>query len=75
MRIEFKPPPELASQVGENAKPGTKLELMGEFQVKENGDWCLVSVEGVAMPGYSEKHEGGYVNKAMENMPQGYGGA
>lgn len=73
-RLEFEPPPELRSIVGEGVKSGQKMELVGQFQVKENGDWCLVSVEGVAMPGYEDKapEDSEYVNKAVENMPRGY---
>lgn len=80
-RIEFKPPPALSGAVAEGVKPGSKLELMAEFQVKEDGNWCLVAVEGVPMPGYDDEkaapppQESQYVKSAMENMPQGYAAA
>lgn len=74
-KIEFEPPPALKNVVGENVKSGQKLELMGTFQVKEDGDWCLVEVEGVAMPGYDDQSgpgESEYVRSAVENMPRPY---
>lgn len=73
-RLEFEPSPALRNMVGEGLKTGQKLELMGEFKVKENGDWCLVAVEGVAMPGYEEhspSEPSNYVRSAMEHMPKG----
>lgn len=55
--IEFKPPPALKSAVGEGLQEGQRMELMGEFRVKDNGNWCLIAVEGVPMPGYDEARE------------------
>lgn len=54
-QIEFTPPPALKTTVGEGLKEGRRLELMAEFRVKENGDWCLVAIENVPMPGYEDK--------------------
>lgn len=49
--VEFSPPEEVTSQLGE-APAGTRLELMTRFAVKDDGRWCIVSIEGVPMPGY-----------------------
>lgn len=49
--IEFKVPDEVLGQIG-NVPEGTRLELMTSFAVKEPGRWCIVSIEGVPMPGY-----------------------
>lgn len=50
-KVEFTPPSEVTTQVGE-ASPGTRLELMVNFAVKDDGKWCMTSIEGVPMPGY-----------------------
>lgn len=74
--IEFEPPPALRNAVGEGVQPGQTMELMAEFRVKDNGNWCLITVEDVPMPGYDRKSpsvESQYVRSAMENMPQRYG--
>lgn len=62
-RVEFKPPEELARYVGD-VSVGTPLELMANFRVKDDGTWCIASVEGIPFPGYdadgnpeSDKHE------------------
>lgn len=49
--IEFKVPTEVLDQIG-NAPQGTRLELMTSFEVKGDGRWCFVAIEGVPMPGY-----------------------
>jgi hypothetical protein len=50
-KVEFMPPSEVTDQVGA-ADAGTRLELMTTYNVKDNGQWCIVSIEGVPMPGY-----------------------
>jgi len=50
-KVEFKVPDELLKYVGE-ASPGTALELMANFRVKDDGRWCIASVEGIPFPGY-----------------------
>lgn len=71
--IEFTPPPALQSAVGEGLKAGQKLEMLAEFRVKDDGDWCLTAVEGVAMPGYdkpeSYPQQSEFVNTYKENAP------
>jgi hypothetical protein len=49
--VEFKVPEEVSTQVGA-APEGTRLELMTSYAVKDDGRWCIVSIEGVPMPGY-----------------------
>lgn len=74
-RLEFQPSAELRSSVGESVQEGQTMELMSTFKVKENGDWCLIKIEDVAMPGYEDKghpQESNYVNTAVANMPKGY---
>lgn len=50
--IDFRPPPNLLEQVGQTVAPGTHMELMTTFVSKEDGRWCIASVEGVPFPGY-----------------------
>lgn len=50
-KVEFTPPQEVTDQLG-SAPAGTRLELMTKFVVKNNGAWCIASIEGVPMPGY-----------------------
>lgn len=51
-KVDFTPPKELISQVGQAIDPGQKLELMTTFAVKPDGKWCIASVEGIPFPGY-----------------------
>lgn len=55
--IEFKPEPALAQQVGEQAAPDKEFELLCKLRAKPNGNWCLVEVDGVPMPGYKDEDE------------------
>lgn len=57
--IEFKPTPALAQQVGEQAAPDTEFELLCRFKAKPNGNWCLVEVDGHAIPGYKDDDKTG----------------
>lgn len=50
-KVEFSPPDELKRYVGEVSE-GTPLELMANFRVKDDGTWCIASVEGIPFPGY-----------------------
>lgn len=50
-KVEFHPPDEVKAQIGE-VPPGSRLELMCNFAVKDDGRWCITSIEGVPMPGY-----------------------
>ena len=58
--IDFKPEQILLDQIG-NVPPGTQLELMTKFMVKPNGDWCIVSIEAVPMPGFDGEGNPAYV--------------
>ena len=49
--VEFKVPEAVLTQVGD-VPEATRLELMTSFAVKADGRWCIVSIEGVPMPGY-----------------------
>jgi hypothetical protein len=64
--VDFTPPSELTSQIGEAVEPGQRLELMATFAVKPNGDWCIASVEGVPFPGYDA--DGNPTDKPEEPM-------
>lgn len=57
-KIEFKMPAKLKDYVGEGALPGGYVELFTTFQVKENGDMCIVDWEGVPAPGYEDEMDG-----------------
>lgn len=59
-KIEFTPPPAVKNTVGDGLKEGQRLQLMAEFRVKDNGDWCLVAIEGVDMPGYDDETDRTY---------------
>lgn len=68
-KVEFQPPSELVSQIGESVAPGTNLELMANFRVKEDGTWCIAAVEGVPFPGYDA--QGNPEGDREETAPQG----
>lgn len=53
-KIDFNPPKALLDMVGEGIEAGQFIELMTTFQVKDNGNWCVVSWEGVPAPGYKD---------------------
>jgi len=55
--IEFKPTPALAQQIGEQAAPDKEFEVLCKLRAKPNGNWCLLEVDGVAMPGYKDEAE------------------
>lgn len=81
-KVEFTPPDEVKDQIGD-IPAGTRLELMTRYAVKDNGRWCITSIEGVPMPGYDaegnptdkEEHmEGGdFAKKYQEHMAEGGG--
>ncbi len=66
-KVEFHPPANLLEQVGESIQPGQNLELMTTFEAKGNGQWCIVSVEGVPFPGYDQ--QGNPTDGKEEHMP------
>jgi hypothetical protein len=68
-KVEFQPPAELSAQIGEAVAPGTNLELMANFRVKEDGSWCIAAVEGVPFPGYDA--QGNPVVGTEEKAPEG----
>lgn len=54
-RVEFKPPDGM--QLPEGKMSGERFESMATFQIKKNGDLCLVAIGEHDMPGYEEKNE------------------
>lgn len=68
-KVEFTPPEELLTQVGDGIATGTNLELMVNFRVKDNGQWCIASVEGVPFPGYDAS--GNPTGESEEKAPKG----
>lgn len=82
-KVEFKPPQEVIDQIGQ-IPADTRLELMTRYAVKADGAWCIVSIEGVPMPGYDgegnptdaqEHMEGGdFAKKYQEAMASGNAG-
>jgi len=66
-KVEFSPPANLLEQVGQEMQAGQHLELMTQFAVKDNGQWCIVSVEGVPFPGYDQ--QGNPTDGKEEHMP------
>jgi hypothetical protein len=78
-RIEFRPSKAMMSMAGETVKIGDKFELLTTYQQKQNGDWCIVEIEGVKAPGYDEDSDKeGFVNtyqKAVDgdNTDRGMG--
>lgn len=63
-RVEFAPPKGFA--VPEGTTEGQRFESMATFQVKKNGDLCLVAIGDSKMPGYEDKKESTYRNEGAE---------
>lgn len=56
-KVEFSIPDDVAKSIGESIKPGSNLELMVNFRVKDDGKWCIAAVEGVPFPGFTSEGE------------------
>lgn len=69
--IEFKPTPALAQQVGEQAAPDKEFELLARFKAKPNGNWCLVAVGDVVMPGYKDEDKTGSFARSYTSAMDG----
>lgn len=57
-------------EIPEGIKPGDSLEFMAEFKVEQNGEVCLVGVEGTKLPGYSEKSNGENGEEVVEETEE-----
>lgn len=72
-QVEIKPPPGV--DVPEGSKAGDEFKTLDTWRIKDNGECCLVEMDGVSMPGYEEgddqaEHES-YVNGQMAKTMQG----
>lgn len=63
-RIEFMPPKGM--QLPEGKMSGERFESMATFQIKKNGDLCLVAIGESKMPGYEDKKESEYRDDGSE---------
>lgn len=63
-RIEFKPPK--GFMLPEGKQSGEQFESMATFQIKANGDLCLVAIGDSKMPGYEEKQESSHRDEGGE---------
>lgn len=63
-RVEFMPPK--GFQLPEGKLKGERFESMATFQIKANGDLCLVALGESKMPGYEDKKESGHRDEGGE---------
>lgn len=63
-RVEFPAPRGFATPEGKSS--GDRFESMATFQIKKNGDLCLVAVGDYKMPGYEDKKEHNYRDEGAE---------
>lgn len=63
-RVEFQPPKGM--QMPEGKGKGERFESMATFQIKANGDLCLVAIGESKMPGYEDKKESSYRDEGGE---------
>ncbi len=72
-RVEFKPPKGMA--LPEGKVRGDRFESMATFQIKGNGDICLVAIGDAKMPGYEDKETGGSRRDEAGEVVSAYKGA
>jgi len=64
--VEFKPP---KGVVPEDIETGDTFDLVTTYELRDNGEVCVVQIGDVKMPGYDE---GDYKRKSKKNR-QSYG--